>query len=85
VIPDQPQKRRDYEEQVVERHFTYIKHGPDRRLFKPEIVNRGIRQLPGITRLQPLNSQELHHHLLPYAGPNCAGDEVDRDIDTGHA
>jgi general secretion pathway protein D len=53
VIPDQPQKRRDYEEQVVQTFYLSNTVFPQ---DLTEIVN-GLRQLLDIKRVQQLNSQ----------------------------
>jgi general secretion pathway protein D len=53
VIPDQPQKRRDYEEQVVQTFYLSNTVLPQ---DLTEIVN-GLRQLLDIKRIQQLNSQ----------------------------
>jgi general secretion pathway protein D len=53
VIPDQPQKRRDYEEQVVK---TFYLSNTVQAQDLTEIVT-GLRQLLDLKRLQQLNSQ----------------------------
>jgi general secretion pathway protein D len=53
VIPDQPQKRRDYEEQVVQTFYLSNTVQPQ---DLTEIVT-GLRQLLDVKRLQQLNSQ----------------------------
>jgi general secretion pathway protein D len=53
VIPDQPQKRRDYEEQVVRTFYVSNTVQPQ---DLTEIVT-GLRQLLDLKRLQQLNSQ----------------------------
>jgi general secretion pathway protein D len=53
VIPDQPQKRRDYEEQVVKTFYISNTVQPQ---DLTEIVT-GLRQLLDLKRLQQLNSQ----------------------------
>src|SRR6267154_525749 len=53
VIPDQPQKRRDYEEQVVKTFYISNTIQPQ---DLTEIVT-GLRQLLDLKRLQQLNSQ----------------------------
>src|SRR5467141_738515 len=53
VIPDQPQKRRDYEEQVVKTFYLSNTLQPQ---DLTEIVT-GLRQLLDLKRLQQLNSQ----------------------------
>jgi general secretion pathway protein D len=53
VIPDQPQKRRDYEEQVVQTFYLSNTVQPQ---DLTEIVT-GLRQLLDLKRLQQLNSQ----------------------------
>jgi general secretion pathway protein D len=53
VIPDQPQKRRDYEEQVVETFYISNTVQPQ---DLTEIVT-GLRQLLDLKRMQQLNSQ----------------------------
>src|SRR5436309_6348202 len=53
VIPDQPQKRRDYEEQVVR---TFYISNPIQAHDLTEIVT-GLRQLLDLKRIQQLNSQ----------------------------
>lgn len=53
VIPDQPQKRRDYEEQVVKTFYLSNTVQPQ---DLTEIVT-GLRQLLDIKRMQQLNSQ----------------------------
>src|SRR5258707_1093889 len=53
VIPDQPQKRRDYEEQVVKTFYLSNTLQPQ---DLTEIVT-GLRQLLDLKRIQPLNSQ----------------------------
>src|SRR6266705_563896 len=53
VIPDQPQKRRDYEEQVVRTFYVSNTVQPQ---DLTEIVT-GLRSLLDITRIQQLNSQ----------------------------
>src|SRR5260370_20950216 len=53
VIPDQPQKRRDYEEQVVRTFYVSNTVAPQ---DLTEIVT-GLRQLLDLKRIQPLNSQ----------------------------
>jgi general secretion pathway protein D len=53
VIPDQPQKRRDYEEQIVQ---TYYLSNTVLSQDLTEIVN-GLRQLLDLKRVQQLNSQ----------------------------
>ena len=53
VIPDQPQKRRDYEEQVVKTFYLSNTVQPQ---DLTEIVT-GLRQLLDLKRLQQLNSQ----------------------------
>ncbi len=53
VIPDQPQKRRDYEEQVVKTFYVSNTVQPQ---DLTEIVT-GLRQLLDLKRIQPLNSQ----------------------------
>src|SRR5216684_1099542 len=53
VIPDQPQKRRDYEEQVVKTFYVSNTVQPQ---DLTEIVT-GLRQLLDLKRLQQLNSQ----------------------------
>jgi general secretion pathway protein D len=53
VIPDQPQKRRDYEEQVVKTFYLSNTLQPQ---DSTEIVT-GLRQLLDLKRLQQLNSQ----------------------------
>src|SRR6266849_2325299 len=53
VIPDQPQKRRDYEEQVVK--TIYISNAVNPQDLT-EIVT-GLRQLLDLKRLQQINSQ----------------------------
>src|SRR3984893_545455 len=53
VIPDQPQKRRDYEEQVVRTFYLSNTVQPQ---DITEIVT-GLRQLLDLKRIQPLNSQ----------------------------
>src|SRR5467141_3295269 len=53
VIPDQPQKRRDYEEQVVK--TIYLSN-----TFQPQDITEimtGLRQLLDLKRIQQLNSQ----------------------------
>src|SRR5467141_3034627 len=53
VIPDQPQKRRDYEEQVVK--TIYLPN-----TFQPQDITEimtGLRQLLDLKRIQQLNSQ----------------------------
>src|SRR6266404_1764563 len=53
VIPDQPQKRRDYEEQVVK--TIYLSN-----TFQPQGITEimtGLRQLLDLKRIQQLNSQ----------------------------
>ena len=53
VIPDQPQKRRDYEEQVVK--TIYLSN-----TFQPQDISEimtGLRQLLDLKRIQQLNSQ----------------------------
>jgi len=53
VIPDQPQKRRDYEEQIVK---TFYLSNTVQAQDLTEIVT-GLRQLLDLKRLQQLNSQ----------------------------
>src|SRR3984893_869113 len=53
VVPDQPQKRRDYEEQVVRTFYLSNTVQPQ---DITEIVT-GLRQLLDLKRIQPLNSQ----------------------------
>jgi general secretion pathway protein D len=53
VIPDQPQKRRDYEEEVVKTFYLSNTVQPQ---DLTEIVT-GLRQLLDLKRIQPLNSQ----------------------------
>jgi general secretion pathway protein D len=53
VIPDQPQKRRDFEEQVVKTFYLSNTVQPQ---DLTEIVT-GLRQLLDLKRIQPLNSQ----------------------------
>lgn len=53
VIPDQPQKRRDYEEQVVQTYYLSNTVLPQ---DLTEIVT-GLRQLLDLKRIQQLNSQ----------------------------
>src|SRR5882762_1272625 len=53
VIPDQPQKRRDYEEQVVKTFYVSNTVQPQ---DLTEIVT-GLRQLLDLKRIQQLNSQ----------------------------
>ena len=53
VVPDQPQKRRDYEEQVVKTFYVSNTVQPQ---DLTEIVT-GLRQLLDLKRLQQLNSQ----------------------------
>jgi len=53
VIPDQPQKRRDYEEQVVRTFYLSNTVSPQ---DMTEIVT-GLRQLLDLKRMQQLNSQ----------------------------
>lgn len=53
VIPDQPQKRRDYEEEVVRTFYLSNTVQPQ---DITEIVT-GLRQLLDLKRIQPLNSQ----------------------------
>ncbi len=53
VFPDQPQKRRDYEEQVVR---TFYLSNTVQAQDITEIVT-GLRQLLDLKRIQPLNSQ----------------------------
>ena len=53
VIPDQPQKRRDYEEQVVKTFFLSNTVQPQELT---EIVT-GLRQLLDLKRIQQVNSQ----------------------------
>src|SRR2546423_6745662 len=53
VIPDQPQKRRDYEEQVVKTFYVSNTVQPQ---DVTEIVT-GLRQLLDLKRIQQLNSQ----------------------------
>src|SRR5215472_12715822 len=53
VIPDQPQKRRDYEEEVVR---TFYMSNTVQPQDLTEIVT-GLRQLLDLKRIQPLNSQ----------------------------
>lgn len=53
VVPDQPQKRRDYEEQVVQTYYLSNTVLPQ---DLTEIVN-GLRQLLDMKRIQQLNSQ----------------------------
>jgi general secretion pathway protein D len=53
VIPDQPQKRRDFEEQVVRTFYLSNTVQPQ---DLTEIVT-GLRQLLDLKRIQPLNSQ----------------------------
>lgn len=53
VIPDQPQKRRDYEEEVVKTFYLSNTVQPQ---DITEIVT-GLRQLLDLKRIQPLNSQ----------------------------
>ena len=53
VVPDQPQKRRDYEEQVVK--TIYLSN-----TFQPQDITEimtGLRQLLDLKRIQQLNSQ----------------------------
>src|SRR6266436_6425070 len=53
VIPDQPQKRRDYEEQVVRTFYLS-------NTFQPQDITEimtGLRQLLDLKRIQQLNSQ----------------------------
>jgi general secretion pathway protein D len=53
VIPDQPQKRRDYEEEVVKTFYLSNTVQPQELT---EVVT-GLRQLLDLKRIQPLNSQ----------------------------
>lgn len=53
VIPDQPQKRRDYEEQVVRTFYLSNSVQPQEIT---EVVT-GLRQLLDLKRIQPLNAQ----------------------------
>lgn len=53
VIPDQPQKRRDYEEEVVKTIYLSNTVQPQ---DLTEVVT-GLRQLLDLKRIQPLNSQ----------------------------
>jgi general secretion pathway protein D len=53
VIPDQPQKRRDYEEEVVKTFYLSNTVQPQ---DLTEVVT-GLRQLLDLKRIQPLNSQ----------------------------
>jgi general secretion pathway protein D len=53
VIPDQPQKRRDYEEQVVQTYYVSNNVLPQ---DLTELVT-GLRQLLDLKRIQQLNSQ----------------------------
>jgi len=53
VIPDQPQKRRDYEEQVIKTFYLSNTVQPQ---DLTEIVT-GLRQLLDLKRIQQLNSQ----------------------------
>ena len=76
VIPDQPQKRRDYEEQVIRTFYLS-------NTFQPqdltEIVT-GLRQLLDLKRIQQLNSQNA---IIVRDTPDklLLADKMIRDID----
>ena len=76
VIPDQPQKRRDYEEQVIKTFYLS-------NTFQPqdltEIVT-GLRQLLDLKRIQQLNSQNA---IIVRDTPDklLLADKMIRDID----
>jgi general secretion pathway protein D len=76
VIPDQPQKRRDYEEQVVR---TFYLSNTVQAQDLTEIVT-GLRQLLDLKRIQQLNAQNA---IIIRASPDqlAIADKMIRDID----
>src|SRR5467141_4817089 len=76
VVPDQPQKRRDYEEQVVKTFYVSNTVQPQ---DLTEIVT-GLRQLLDLKRLQQLNSQ---HAIIVRDTPDklLLAEKLIRDID----
>src|ERR1700674_4972637 len=76
VIPDQPQKRRDYEEQVVK--TIYLSN-----TFQPQDITEimtGLRQLLDLKRIQQLNSQNA---IIVRDTPDklLLAEKIIRDID----
>src|SRR5467141_2260782 len=76
VIPDQPQKRRDYEEQVVK--TIYLPN-----TFQPQDITEimtGLRQLLDLKRIQQLNSQNA---IIVRDTPDklLLAEKIIRDID----
>src|SRR5467141_960791 len=76
VIPDQPQKRRDYEEQVVK--TIYLSN-----TFHPQDITEimtGLRQLLDLKRIQQLNSQNA---IIVRDTPDklLLAEKIIRDID----
>jgi general secretion pathway protein D len=76
VIPDQPQKRRDYEEQVVR---TFYLSNTVQAQDLTEIVT-GLRQLLDLKRIQQLNAQNA---IIIRASPDqlAIAEKMIRDID----
>src|SRR6202030_2424258 len=76
VFPDQPQKRRDYEEQVVE---TFYLSNTVQAQDLTEIVT-GLRQLLDLKRIQQLNAQNA---IIIRDSPDklAIADKMIRDID----
>jgi general secretion pathway protein D len=76
VIPDQPQKRRDYEEQVVK---TFYLSNTVQAQDLTEIVT-GLRQLLDLKRIQQLNSQNA---IIVRDSPDklAIAEKMIRDID----
>ena len=76
VIPDQPQKRRDYEEQVVR---TFYLSNTVQAQDLTEVVT-GLRQLLDLKRIQQLNSQNA---IIIRDTPDklAIADKMIRDID----
>jgi general secretion pathway protein D len=76
VVPDQPQKRRDYEEQVVR---TFYLSNTVQAQDLTEIVT-GLRQLLDLKRIQQLNAQNA---IIIRASPDqlAIAEKMIRDID----
>ena len=76
VIPDQPQKRRDYEEQVIK---TFYLSNTTQPQDLTEIVT-GLRQLLDLKRIQQVNSQNA---IIVRDTPDklALADKMIRDID----
>src|SRR3984957_20141468 len=76
VIPDQPEKRRDYEEQVVR---TFYLSNTVQAQDLTEIVT-GLRQLLDLKRIQQLNAQNA---IIIQASPDqlAIAEKMIRDID----